>query len=131
MSLTLCFKNSDNFGAAFDVQSRIAAFRFVLEGAFSVEQILSALRIHMERSTEMFKPAHASAILNPPVPKITQAEFIHAKKQWELEGYQQFSYYAGIVRDFEAQEAEEREDYRGKRQDILQIAGNAVRRIGS
>jgi len=62
----------------------------------------------MAQSTSMAKPAHICAILNPQKPKITQTEFIHAKEQHALNGYNPFSKYADTIREFEAQERENR-----------------------
>jgi len=87
---------------------RLEAFKFTQEGDFSVEQILGALRVHMKKTTQMFKPAHATAILDPEPAKISQTEFIHAKKQWELQGFSPFSKYQDVVKGFEAQEDEGR-----------------------
>lgn len=78
------------------------------EGKFTVNQIINALHIHCERNSVIPKVSHINDILNPAKPKITQSEFIHAKEQWKLEGYPSYSYYAGIVKDYEKQEGDVR-----------------------
>lgn len=106
--LTFCWKNSDQYGGDLALQSRVDAFKFVLEGVVSVELICGAIRAHMGESTDMVKPAHVKTMLFPEKAKITQTEFIHAKEQHKLTGYNPYSEWAQTIRDFEAQEREER-----------------------
>ena len=107
-ALTFCWKNSDQYGGDLELQSRVDAFKFVLEGIVSVELICGAIRAHMGESTDMVKPAHVKTMLFPEKAKITQTEFIHAKEQHKLTGYNPYSEWAQTIRDFEAQEREER-----------------------
>lgn len=105
-------------------------FRFKLEGRYTASSVLKALSDYSDKKNDMPAPADLIAIMNPEKPRISQAEFIHAKKQWELEGYPSYSYYAMIVKDYENENHEERVEH-GKIEDkrLLEIVQNSVKRI--
>lgn len=86
----------------------MAGWKFVLDGRYSMETVLSALKKYMTEKSDMPVPADIEVILNPPMPRITTAEFIHAKEQHKLEGYPSHGYYGGIIRQYEKENAEER-----------------------
>ena len=56
----------------------------------------------------MIGTADIEAILNPPSPKITTAEYVNAKKWQELNGYSAYTPEAILIRDYDAQQAEDR-----------------------
>ena len=105
-ALAFAYKNSDNFGQPLELQSRIDAFRFVLEDDYTVDEVLYALKIHMKEATEMVKPAHIHKTLSPDVVKISTAEFVQAQRQYEQEGYNNSSDSKAIVDAFKLQEQE-------------------------
>lgn len=100
-----------------------------LEDRFTVDQVLWALDRYTDRRQTVPVPADIINILDPEKPRITQAEFIHAKKQWEQNGYHTFGCkYFDIVKDYEAQESEGREKVEYP-EELLKIAGSAVKKI--
>lgn len=94
-----------------------------LEDDYPMAQVMAALKQHCKASNTMPAPADVVAILNPPKAKITQAEFIHAQKQHALEGFPMHGYYGAIIREYEAQEGEERHK-------PLEIADSLKKAIG-
>lgn len=62
----------------------------------------------MGKSTEMFKPAHVTEILDPESKKITQAEYIAALDWQKRNGYPAYSAEAVLIREYEKQNAEDR-----------------------
>lgn len=129
-ALTFAYKNQKTYSQPLDIEGRILGWKFILEDKYPMETVLSALKRYMTEKSDMPVPADIEAILNPPKPKISQAEFIHAKDQWAKEGYPSYSYYAMIVKDYEKENADERnapapiEDSR-----ILGIVQNSVKSI--
>jgi len=108
-ALTFCWINAtEKFGNELDLSMRVSGFKFVLGADFTIDEILSAFQIFMKKSSRMIAPADVQAILSPEKPKITQAEFIHAKEQWRLEGYPSHSFYAGIVKGYESEQSDSR-----------------------
>ena len=110
-ALTFCYKNSDLYGQALELESRMNAFKFVLEGEYTMNQVLLAFKMHMGKTTEMIKPAHVNALLSPAKAKITQTEFINAKNMWEIGGYKTFCEYKDVMDAFTEQEHEQRESH--------------------
>ena len=107
-ALAFAYKNSDVFGQPLELQSRIDAFRFVLEDDYTVDEVLYGIKLHMKASTEMVKPAHINKMLAPDVVKISTAEFVHAQKQYELGGYNNYSEDKAIIDAFKLQEEDAR-----------------------
>lgn len=106
--MAVYFADLDDYGKGADLDVYLNKYRLYFDGKYSVSAIVEAIHKHCERKNHIPKVADLIAILNPEKPKITQAEFIHAKKQWELEGYKPFSYYGQTVKEFEAQEEKSR-----------------------
>lgn len=100
------------YGKEIHVKEVLQAWEFVLSEKYTAGQVIAAMRAYMERSSDMPTPADLIAVIDPPKPKITQAEFIHAKEQHKLEGYPSHGYYGYIIRDYEKQESEYREPAR-------------------
>lgn len=92
------------------LSNMLLAFSAVLEDC-STEEITAAFRQWMKTQTVMPTPADILKIARPAKPqepRISGAEFIHAKEQWKLEGFPSYSYYATVVKDYERQNAEDR-----------------------
>lgn len=96
-----------NYGKEIDIKATLQAWEYIL-GEYPADKVLAAMNRYMRKSSDIPAPADLIAIIDPPKPKITQAEFIHAKEQHKLEGYPTHGYYGGIIRAYEAQEADER-----------------------
>lgn len=71
--------------------------------------VLTAVDAYTDQKNDVPAPSDLIALMTPPAEKrISGAEFIHAKEQWELEGFPSYSYYATVVKDYERQNAEDR-----------------------
>lgn len=101
--LALIINGQNKYGETVSVKDTFAFFSFKLEGRFPMSSILYAINLHTDRKDTIPTPADIITIIEPAKAQITQADFIHAKKQWELEGYPSYSYYAMIVKDYEKQ----------------------------
>jgi len=108
---------------------RVAGWQFILGDKYPMETVLKALKEYMTTKSDMPVPADIEAILTPPKAKITQAEYIHAQKQHALEGYPYHGYYGAIIREYEAQEAEERDRPMEIAQDLKKAIGLEIKRI--
>lgn len=108
-AMAVYFSDLDDFGKGVDINAILQKYRLYFEKKFTVNQILNAIHAHCERKTTIPKVADINAILNPEKPKITQAEFIHAREQHAAEKYPAHGYYGGIIKDYEAQEADARD----------------------
>lgn len=130
MALTAIYDGLSSYGQPLKLESRVALWKMALEDEHTMEAVLSALKIHCKKSSAMPTPADIVAILKPVKPKVSHAEFIHAKDQWAKEGYPQFSYYHMIVMEYEKENADERaapapiEDPK-----ILKIVQSSIKRI--
>lgn len=118
------------YGREIDIRPTLQAWEALLAGEYSGEQVNRAMAAYMLKSSDMPSPADIARMITPETPKVSQAEFIHAKDQWAKEGYPSYSYYAMIVKQFEKENAEDRapnppiEDKR-----ILDIVKASVKKI--
>jgi len=119
------------YGRDIDVKPTLQAWEYLMASQFTAEQVVSAMELYMRQSSDMPAPSDIIALMTPPPPaKITQAEFIHAKEQWKLDGYPPYGQHRMIVKQFEAEQAAERDPVapiEDKR--ILEIVQNSVKRI--
>ena len=56
----------------------------------------------------MIGTADVQKILTPEIPKITSAEYVNAKKWQEVNGYSAYTPEAILIKEYEAQQAEDR-----------------------
>ena len=96
-----------SYGNDIDIKSTLRAWQVVL-GDYPAGQLISAMQEWVKRHRDMPTPSDMIKLMNPEPTRITQTEFIHAKEQWKLEGFPNYSYYAGIVKEYEKQEGEAR-----------------------
>lgn len=105
-------------------------FRMKLEGKFTASQVMQAIDKYTDTHADLPTPADLTALINPEKPRISSAEFIHSKDQWAKEGYPSYSYYAMIVKQYERENQEERQEARPiEDKKILEIVQNSVKRI--
>ncbi len=70
------------YGKTINLPASISGFRFAFEGKYTPEQVQYALKVHLQNSQEFPTPAHITAILNPPKPRVSYAEYI-AALEWQ------------------------------------------------
>lgn len=118
------------YGREIDIKPTLQAWEYLLAEKYNGTQVVAAMEAYMRKSSDMPAPADIIAILSPVAPKITTAEFIHAKEQHALEGYPAYGYYGQIIKQYERENAEHRsaaEPITDQR--VLELARGAVKRI--
>lgn len=128
--LAVISRGQKAYGKEFNVKDTLDYFRFKLEGKFSAKQVVYAIGVYTDTRDDLPTPADLVNILQPEKPRITEAEYVHACKQHALEGYPSHGYYKYIIKDYEKQQEMVRADNEVTDEKLLEVAGNAVRRIG-
>lgn len=98
----------NSYGTEQQFSQRFDFWVMKLEGKYTVNQVLHALDVYTDKNSGIPTPSDIIKLLSPEPTRISHAEFIHAKEQWKLEGFPSYSYYAGIVKEYEQQEGEAR-----------------------
>lgn len=107
--LTIIINGQKSFGKNASVKETFEYYAMKLEGRFSGYQVTTAMNIYTDQSNDLPSPADLIKLMTPPAPaRISTAEFIHAKEQHALEGFPAYGYYGTLIREYEAQNAEER-----------------------
>ena len=97
---------------------------------YTINQVLHALEVYTDRNDGIPTPSDIINILSPVKPKITQTEYITAKENWAREGYKSHCYYLGVMREFEAQEGEQRNESQPITDEkVLSLGNNSIKRI--
>lgn len=99
--LTVFGQMQKTYGKDVNVEILGKGFQFAFEGQYSVDQILYALKIHLKNSTDFPTPAHVTAILNPPKPRPSYADYI-AALDWQKRNrnWSEFTPEAYVIRDY-------------------------------
>jgi hypothetical protein len=127
----MAYKTQNTFKEPLEIEARVAGWKFIMEGDYSMDQVLYGLREFLKINPVMPVPANIIAILNPPKPRITEAAFIAAQKWQERNDYPIFSDAKDIIEAYHAQEREGRESYENTNEELKSIAGNTFKRIGN
>lgn len=132
-ALTFCYKTQTTYKEPLDLADRVTGWRFILEEDYTLDQVFYALKKFMKTSKNMPVPADIGNILNPTFPEITQTEYFHAKKQWALEDFSEFSDHLDTIKAYEKQTKVNRETvqaYRIENEQVRQLVQNSVKKIG-
>lgn len=89
------------YGKSVDLDVIAMGFQFAFEDKYTTDQILYALKIHLEKSQDFPTPAHITAILNPPKPRPSYADYI-AALDWQKRNrnWSEFTPEAYVIRDY-------------------------------
>ncbi len=102
----------------------------ILAPKYSGDQIVYALtKYALERGDDFPSPKNLHEILNPPKPRITEAQFVEAQKWQERNGYPMFSDAKETIDDYKEQEKEKQQVWKFENQELLALSGNAIQRI--
>ena len=101
---------ANKYGEKPNIKANLRVLEAMFAERFTGEQVVKVIYSHMLKSTEIIKPAHIEAILNPPPVKITQAEYIEACKQHQNEGRPLTGYYKTKIDAYDKQEGSAREE---------------------
>lgn len=128
--MTVYFSDLDDFGKGVDIDIIMQKYRLYFENQFPVEAIIHAIHVHCENSPVIPKVSHLKEILSPTPPRITEAQYVQACKEYERNGFNQFTDAYDLKKAYEAQEVAKRENHEIKCDKIKEIAGSAIKRIG-
>jgi hypothetical protein len=118
------------YGTESQFAARLDFWIMKLEKKYTVNQVIHALDIYTDRHSDVPTPSDIINILNPEKPKITQTEYIANKEKWAKEGYKSHCYYLGIMREFEAQEEQQRNEAKPITDEtLLKLAHDSVKKI--
>lgn len=111
------------YGKTVNLPAVIAGFKFAFEGKYTPEQVQYALKVHLQNSQEFPTPAHITAILNPPKPRVSYAEYI-AALEWQKrnQDWSQFSSAADTIRDYRLASQNDQHAYDRQQEEIALIA---------
>ncbi len=123
-ALVVAYKTQNTFGVPLDISDRVAGWRFVLEGKYSVGAVLAGLSDYMENNSSMPVPADINKILSPPPVRITESEFVAAQKWQEQNYYPMFSEAKDTIDAYKKQQHETRINQRE------QVAYSGFKQIG-
>jgi hypothetical protein len=111
------------YGKTVNLPAVIAGFKFAFEGKYTPEQVQYALKVHLQNTQEFPTPAHITAILNPPKPRVSYAEYI-AALEWQKrnQDWSQFSSAADTIRDYRLASQNDQHAYERQQEEIALIA---------
>jgi len=118
-----------SYGRTLDTKTVLRGWQMLLQNKYNAEQICYAVYRYMKQKSDFPAPADLIKILTPQENKISAQEYWHAKDQWTKEGFPRFSYYAQIVKDYEAQQSAETESHRLENENLHKLAENNIKRI--
>ena len=127
--LSVIIKGQKAYGKDHSITDTFAYFKYKLEKQYSVEQVVYALDKYTDIKNDIPAPSDIKNILNPKEPEISATEFNHAHKQWAAKGFPEFCDYKDIVKKYEAQKEQGRDEFKIENKEILALAGNAMKRI--
>ena len=130
LSETLVFfaEMQKTYGKTVHLAAVIAGFKFAFEGKYTPEQVQYALKIHLQNTQEFPTPAHITAILNPPKPRVSYAEYI-AALDWQKrnQDWSQFSSAADTIRNYKLDAKNDEHAYERQKEEIALIARTSPR----
>jgi len=111
------------YGKTINLPASISGFKFAFEGKYTPEQVQYALKVHLQNTQEFPTPAHITAILNPPKPRVSYAEYI-AALEWQKrnQDWSQFSSAADTIRDYRLASQKDEHAYDRQQEEIALIA---------
>lgn len=95
---------ANKYGEKPNIKANLRVIEVMFAERFTGTEITDTIYNHMLKSTEIIKPAHIEAILNPAKRKITQSEFIHAQQQHAKEGFPMFGSWGTMINEYHTQE---------------------------
>lgn len=107
-NLSVVIKGQATYGQV-SISDSYEFFKHKLEKKYSVDQIIRALDLYTDRNRGIPVPADINNILDPEKPKITQSEYVNAKKwQEQNQNYSAYTPEAILIKSFEKQQEEDR-----------------------
>lgn len=129
--LTVIINGQKAYGKEYSVRDVYEYFKLKLNGRFSQAQVMFALNEYTDKNNDIPSPADIIKILNPAKPEISKAEYI-AAKEWQKrnERYDAYTDAYDVIKAFEAQEKEGREQFAIQNENIKSLLKQSVKYIG-
>ena len=102
--MAIYFSDLTDYGKGIDLRAILGKYRIYFAKIYTTDQIIQAIHEHCREIRVVPQVPDLLGILEPKPPKISHAEFIHAKQQWANQGFPPFSDYRDTVKAFEMQE---------------------------
>ncbi len=129
--LTIIINGQKTYGKDVSIKDTYEYYKLKLDGKYPSDRVINAIQSYTDTKSDLPAPSDLITILEPKAePRISTAEFIHAKECWKNENFPTHSYWAGVVKQYERENAEDRapkimtEDPK-----LLEIARNSMKRI--
>jgi len=106
-TLAVLIANQKAYGKVYVVADVFNLYEMKFSGKVAASVVLQAIDVYTDTHNDIPQPADLNNIIFPAERKITQAEFIHAQKEHEKEGFPRFGYYGQIIKDYQRQNSEE------------------------
>ena len=119
-ALTIAGKLTNTFGSK-AVGDITEGWKWILEEKYTVEQVLCALKQHINTNSTFPTPADINNLLDPPAVEITQAQYVEACKAYAREGYKMFCGHKDTMDAYVKQQAEKQENVDAIKQQAQQI----------
>ena len=106
------------YGKKMDAKVVMKGWEIKLAGKYTVDQVLYALDQYTNQHDDFPTPANIIQILEPEKPRITQAQYIQACKEYEAGGYNKYSDAGLLKRAYEKQEDEDSAAFKEKKDHV-------------
>jgi hypothetical protein len=130
-TLTVIADGQKAYGKEINVKHIFEYFKFKLEGRFSVDQIVFAIQKYTDAKNDIPAPADIIKILNPEAPKVTEAQYYQACREYERSGFNEFTDAYETKKLYEQQANQARENFTLENAQIQSLVIGSVKRIGN
>ena len=107
-TLTVMINGQKAFGKTVSLTDTYEYYKMKLDGRFPADRVIAALEFYTDTRNDVPAPADLITLMTPNVPRISTAEFIHAKEQHALENYPAYGYWGQIIKQYELENADAR-----------------------
>jgi hypothetical protein len=94
----------NNYGQAQDVEFLVEGYQHFLQDKYTVPQIICAIRKCVLKKSTVPTPHEIAEVIDPPAPKVTYSEYMHAVKMRERDyaGFERGGY-SQVINDYHNQ----------------------------
>lgn len=128
-ALTFAYKAQNTYREPLDLDDRLACWQFVLGKRYTMPQVLAALEKFLLTNPTMPVPSDIHAIIDPPKPRITEAQYVAAQRWQERNDYPVFSDARDVIEAYHKQESDKRQEHEQTVNGFTKIASASIKRI--
>lgn len=129
-TLSVIAQGQKAYGKEINLKDIFDYFKIKLEGRFSVAQVVFAIQKYTDAKNDIPAPADIIKILNPEAPKVTEAQYYQACREYERNCFNEFTDAYETKKLYERQANQARENFAIENQQIKSLVSNSVKRIG-